>query len=606
MAERLPARSEVPSQFTWDAASVFASDAEWEREFSAVEARLPDVEEFRGRLTASPAMLADWFALKESVSRSMARLHVYALMFSSVDSADQAAAARADRIRSLTSRADAAMSFAEPELLAVEASRLRQWTLEEPRLAHLGHHFEVLERRRAHVRSAEVEEVIGQASDPLGTALTIHGLLANADLDFDPAIGSDGGQHEVAQGTISRLLGSPDREIRRTAWENYADGHLKVRNTMAACIATGVKRDVFVMRARRYQSSLQAALEPSHIPVEVFHNMLAAFEKSFPTWQKYWRIRRQALKLGELYVHDTRAPLTPDELKVDFSTAVEWILEGTEPLGEEYNEALRAGVLEQRWVDVYPNRGKRMGAFSTGAADTHPFIFMSYNDDIFSMSTLAHEIGHSMHSYYSRRNQPFVYARYGLFVAEVASNFHQALVRAHLLRTNPDPRFEIAIIEEAMANFHRYFFTMPSLARFELEVHERVERGEALNADAMIELMAALLLQVYGDEVTLRSGDRERLGSTWAQFHTHLYSNFYVYQYATGIAGANWLAQKVVAGEAGAADRYLQFIKSGASLYPLEALQLAGVDMAKPEPMERAFEAMGAMVDRLGQLVDSV
>jgi oligoendopeptidase F len=423
------------------------------------------------------------------------------------------------------------------------------------------------------------------------------------DLAFPAAKDVESEQHEVAQGTINALLASRDRELRRTAWESYADAHLAMRNTMAACVATGVKRDVFVARARRYASSLDAALSPNHIPVEVFHNMLDAFRRNIPTWHRYWAVRRRALRLDQLYAYDTRATLMREEQPLPFQQAVDWVLEGVRPLGEEYSKVLERGVREQRWVDIYPNKGKRMGAFSTGAVGTHPFIFMSYNDDIFSMSTLAHEIGHSMHSYYTRATQPQVYSRYGLFVAEVASNFHQALVRAHLLATNPDPEFQISVIEEAMANFYRYFFVMPSLARFELETHERVERGEALTADSLNDLMAELMLEVYGQEVTLRGGDRERVGSTWAQFHTHLYSNFYVYQYATGIAGANWLAERVLAGDNSAAQSYLEFIKAGSSLYPLDALRLAGVDMTRREPVEKAFEVMKSMVDRLETLV---
>ncbi|HET6319373.1 MAG TPA: M3 family metallopeptidase [Chloroflexota bacterium] len=283
-----------------------------------------------------------------------------------------------------------------------------------------------------------------------------------------------------------------------------------------------------------------------------------------------------------------------------FAQAVEWISQGMMPLGGEYVSILRDGVLEQRWVDIYPNKGKRMGAFSTGAYDTHPFIFMSYNDDIFSMSTLAHELGHSMHSYFSRKTQPFVYSRYGLFVAEVASNFNQAMVRRHMLNSNRDPEFQIAVIEEAMANFHRYFFIMPSLARFELEVHQRVERGDALTADGLIDLMADLMGEVYGDEVMM---DRARVGSTWAQFHTHLYSNFYVYQYATGIAGAHALVERVLSEGEPAAQAYHSFLKAGGSMYPLDALRLAGVDLASPEPVQKAFDTMAGMVERLEKLV---
>jgi oligoendopeptidase F len=599
----IPVRKDVPPEHTWDAASIFPTPGAWEEEFRSVERLLPDLAEFRGHLADGPATLADWFAAAEAVEATFSRLNVYSYMFYAVDSTDQAATARQERTRGLGSRVDAATSFAEPELLAIGAQKLRSWAREEPRLAIYEHYFDRLERKRKHVRSAEVEELLSQAADPFGTAASIHGVLANADLAFAPAEAGDGDQNEVAQGTINALLASTDREVRRNAWESYADAHLALRNTMAACIAAGVKRDVFVARARRYRTSLDAALAPNHIPLEVFHNMLDTFRRNIPIWHRYWAVRRRALGLDRLHVYDTRATLTKHEIPVSYEQAVEWVLEGVAPLGAEYGEALRRGVLEQRWVDIYPNKGKRMGAFSLTANGTNPFIFLSFNDDIFSMSTLAHEIGHSMHSYYSIATQPFVYQPYSLFVAEVASNFHQALVRAHLLKTSSDTEFQVSVIEEAMANFYRYFFVMPSLARFELEVHERVERGEALNADSLNELMAELMLEVYGDEVELRPGDRERVGSTWAQFHTHLYSNFYVYQYATGIAGANWLAEGVITGEANAAEHYLAFIKSGGSLYPLDALRLAGVDMTRPDPVEHAFAVMASMVDRLERLV---
>jgi oligoendopeptidase F len=246
-----------------------------------------------------------------------------------------------------------------------------------------------------------------------------------------------------------------------------------------------------------------------------------------------------------------------------------------------------------------------MGAFSTGVPGTFPFIFMSYNDDIYSMSTLAHELGHSMHSHYTRKTQPFIYSGYGLFQAEVASNMHQALTRRYLFDTNKDPEFQIAVIEEAMANFYRYFFIMPSLARLELEVHERVEAGSALTADYLNNLMADLMSEVYGSEVVVSDRDRERIGSTWAQFHTHLYSNFYVYQYATGIAGANHLAERVAAGDRKAVEAYLGFLKSGGSMYPLEGLRMAGVDLASPEPVTSAFAVLAEMVERLEELIDA-
>jgi len=625
--ERMPqpvrTRKEIPTEHTWDVGSIFPTQDAWETEFKNIRADLPSLAKHRGHLGDGPQALADWFAASEAIQFRLGKLFVYASMNQSVDANDQDAAARFDRARGLMARAGAAMSFAEPELIAIGFSRLRDWTQHESRLSQRAHYFDRLEKRAEHVRSAEVEELLSQASDTFNTATLTHGILANAELKFAPA--KDGS--EITQGTINALLTHPDREVRRTAWENYADAHLAMKSTMANVIATGVKRDVFHMRARKYKSSLEAALAPNEIPTEVFHNLIKTFRANVPIWHRYWRVRKRALGVDKLRIYDTRAPLTKKKIVVTYAQAVEWISQGMTPLGTDYVGTLRDGTLEQRWVDIYPNKGKRMGAFSTGAPGTHPFIFMSFNEDIFSMSTLAHELGHSMHSYYTRKTQPFPYARYGLFVAEVASNFNQALVRDYLLKNasviasgakqsqsrnkeiassqsallamTPED-VEISVIEEAMANFHRYFFIMPSLARFELEVHERVERGEALTADSLIALMADLLHEVYGDEV---EDDRERSGITWAQFHTHLYSNFYVYQYATGIAGAHALAERVLTGDPQARENYLAFLNAGGSMYPLDALKMAGVDLSSPEPVQKAFDTMGEYVDRLEKLI---
>ncbi|HET7420473.1 MAG TPA: oligoendopeptidase F [Candidatus Dormibacteraeota bacterium] len=602
MSGPLPARSEVDRRFTWDAESVFADEGAWEQAVSTILARLPDLQEFKGHLGDSPDTLADWFDANERAHRLMAKVVVYTNMEYSTDVTNQGAAARADRTRTVIAQLGAASSFAVPEMLAIGLPRLREWVNTSSRLAHLGHYFDRLEKLEKRIRSAEVEQLLTQVSDPLATALSVHGVLANTDLRFPPAVDSKGDLHEVAQGTIANLLTSPDRELRRSAFESYADQHLAMQHAMAASLAGGVKRDVFFARARGYASSLEAALEPAHIPTAVFHNMLRAFQEHIGTWHRYWRVRRQALGLEVLKPYDTRALLSPETIEVPYEEAVEWVAQGVAPLGDEYVRILRRGAFEDRWVDVYPNKGKRMGAFSTGAMDTRPFIFMSYNDDVFSMSTLAHELGHSMHSYHTRGTQPYVYSNYGLFQAEVASNMHQALTRRHLLATRTDPAFQLAVIEEAMSNFYRYFFIMPSLARLELAIHERAEGGGALTAEYLNGLMAELMLEVYGSEVEVSEQDRARIGSTWAQFHTHLYSNFYVYQYATGIAAADHLVGRVAAGDQEAVESYLAFLKSGGSMYPLEGLRMAGVDMTSPEPVESAFATMASYVDRLEKL----
>lgn len=605
MARSLPARADVDRRFTWAAESVFPDETGWDEAALSILARLPDLEEFKGHLGDSPEQLADWFEASERAHRLMRKLLVYSTMAYSCDVGDSTAASRVDRTRSVAAQLGAATSFAVPELLSIGLPKLRRWVAASPRLSHFGHYFDRIEKLQSHVRSAEVEEVLTQVSDPLATALSVHGVLANADLEFAPAVGSDGELHEVAQGTIGALLTNPDREVRRTAFESYADAHLAMRHALATSLAGGVKRDVFFARARGYSSSLEAALEPSYIPPEVFHNVVRTFGENVGTWHRYWRVRKRALGLDVLKPYDARAQLSAATLEVPYDQAVDWIAEGVAPLGEEYVSVMRRGAHEDRWVDIYPNQGKRMGAFSSGSMDTRPFVFMSYNDDIYSMSTLAHELGHSMHSYLARGTQPFVYSDYGLFQAEVASNMHQALTRRHLLAAHTDPTFQIAVIEEAMSNFYRYFFIMPSLARLELAIHEHVERGRSITAEYLNDLMADLMIEVYGSEVDVSGPDRDRIGSTWAQFHTHLYSNFYVYQYATGIAAADHLAGRVAAGDAQAVASYLAFLKSGGSMYPLEGLKMAGVDMTGPEPIEAAFATLAATVDRLETLVGS-
>ncbi len=293
----------------------------------------------------------------------------------------------------------------------------------------------------------------------------------------------------------------------------------------------------------------------------MFHNLLDIFKKNLPLWHRYWKIRRKALGVKTLHPYDVWAPLTTKKHMVPFEKAVDWICEGLAPMGEEYVSVMRQGCLTDRWVDWPPNAGKRQGAFSTRVPrDTHPFILMSYTDDIGSMSTLSHELGHSIHAYYASRAQPMIYYMYPSIISETASNFNQAMTRAHLLNTNPDKYFQIALLEEAMDNFHRYFFIMPTLARFELETHQRIEKGQALTADSMIELMADLFSEGFGGNMDL---DRERVGITWGTFTTHLYIDFYSFQYAIGISAANAIAKRILNGEAECRRGSYQFPQSG-------------------------------------------
>lgn len=592
-------RSEIDPKYTWNAPSVFPSDEAWERAFQKILEDLPKLDKFKGHLLNGPAILADAFEAIEDIILQTGKILVYAGMSHSVEATDQQAAGRYNKVQGMQAKVQAGIAFLDPELLAIGEEKLQQWLEQEPRLAIYEHYFDDLFRKQAHVRSPEVEELLGMLADPFSGVSGTASMLTNADFEFKPAIASDGTEIPLTHGTINKILAGPDREARRTAWENYSDLFLSYKNALATNLVTSIKQNVFLMRARGYSSTLEASLLEYNVPVEVFHNLIETFRKNLPTWHRYWKIRRKALGVDDLHIYDGWAPLTKDHPGVPYDQAVNWICEGLAPMGEAYVEILRKGCLRDRWVDVYPNKGKRAGAFSHGAPGTLPFIMMSYGDTIFSLSTLAHELGHSMHSYLAWQTQPVVYSNYSLFVAEVASNFHQAMVRAYLLDQNHDPAFQISVIEEAMANFHRYFLIMPTLARFELEMHEAVERGEGLTADRMIDRLADLFSEAYGEGMQI---DRPRAGIQWATFG-HLYRDYYVYQYATGIAGAHSLAKRVLSGEKGAVESYLDFLKAGNSIYPLDVLKMAGVDLTQPDAADETFNVLAQMVDSLEELL---
>jgi oligoendopeptidase F len=597
----LPPRSEIPIEETWNLKSIFPSVRDWETALKTVESKLSEITKYQGQLSKGPLTLLEYLKIAEDTNILALKVMVYSGLDQSTDVANQDAAARAGQGRGLMAKVSTAISFAEPELMSIGFEKLYQWADEVPELKIYHHYFSNLERQSLHVRSSEVEEILAMVLEPLpSNTPPAYSSLVNSELPFKPAIGMDGAEMEIGQSSINSLIDHIDRGIRRTAFENYADSYLQFKNTIAGIQIQTLQGDAFRARARRYNSSLQASLEPNNIPLEVFHNLIDVFKQNLPTWHKYWRIRRQALGYDSFGVHDIKAPLTQSKVNIPFDQAVEWICEGMAPLGEEYVDILRRGCTEERWVDRALNKGKRQGAFSWGSYGTQPFIMMSFANDIFSLSTLAHELGHSMHSYYTRKSQPFIYGRYSLFVAEVASNFNQAMVRDYLFKTQTDPAFQLALIEEAMSNFHRYFFIMPTLARWELEMHERIEKSAPINAKIMTDRCAELFAEGYGNDVEY---DHDRIGITWAQFG-HMYMNYYVYQYATGISGAHALVDKVLAEGPNAAEKYINFLKAGNSVYPLDALKTAGVDLTNPEPVEKAFKVLADIVNRLDDLAE--
>lgn len=593
-------RSKVKKNQTWNAESVYPSPTVFDAELKSLVESLEGIKKFQGHLGEHPNTFVEAMGAIDVISQRAAKVQVYASLSSAVDTADQQGASMNSKAMSALAQVSAATSFVDPELLTIGEGTLRQWLKDDPRIKVYEHYLNDLFRKQEHVRNAEVEQILGMLRDPFSSTRGTTNMLANADFKFKPARDSKNKKVELTQSTFDAILSGSDRRARQTAWENYNDQYLAFKNTLANNLATSIKQNVFNMKVRNFDSSLEATLFNGDVPVEMFHNLLSIFKKNLPLWHRYWKIRRKALGVKTLNPYDVWAPLTNKKHKVQFEKAVDWICDGLAPMGTEYVSVMRQGCLQDRWVDWSPNEGKRQGAFSTRVPkDTHPFILMSYTDDIGSMSTLAHELGHSIHAYYASRAQPMIYYTYPSIIAETASNFNQAMTRAHLLNTNRNKYFQIALLEEAMDNFHRYFFIMPTLARFELETHQQIERGQALTADSMIELMADLFSEGFGGNMNL---DRERVGITWGTFTTHLYIDYYSFQYAIGISAANAIARRILNGTANAAEDHINFLKAGSSKPPMDIFKIAGVDMTSTQPIEDAFAVLGDYVDRLETL----
>lgn len=599
MAKTLPRRDEVPKADQWDIESVFPSEAAWSEAFTKADAALATVAAYQGKLASSGKTLLAALQARDTVGNDVHWVALYSGMMVAGDTTNQDNLARDDRAGGLMARWGAAAAFYDPEILAIAPDALAQLIKDEPGLSLYQHYFDQLGLIRDHVRSAEVEAVLAEFGDVAASGFRTHNALEDADMKFGPVPDDDGSEVELAQGNWQRLATSDQRTVRKAAWEGYADGYIRMKNTFAAALAGQVKTDIFYARARKYASAREATMHPHNIPAAVFDNLISTVRANFSLWHRYWAIRQRALGVETLHPYDLYVPLATADEVITYDKGVEMLRAGLAPLGEDYVTTAIKGITEQRWVDKYPNVGKGAGAFSTGAYGTHPFMMQNYDNDLLSLSTLAHELGHSMHTYYTTHTQPPIYTDYSMFVAETASNFNQALMRSYLLNSSDDRRFKIAVIEEGMANFKRYFFIMPILAQYELAIHELVEAGQGLTADGMSAKIAELYKEGYGAGVTM---DEDRVGITWAQF-PHMYGNFYVYQYATGISAANALAAGVVQEGPAAAARYIDFLKAGSSVYPLDALKLAGIDMTTPEPIERAFSVLTGLVDQLDTLV---
>lgn len=587
MAQRLT-REQVPVEETWNLADLFPDPEAWEREREAVLQALATLEAWRGTLGEGVAQVLRVLRLADELDQRVSRLFAYALLARDQDTRDTAAAERYERAVHLATLASRASAWIAPELLASYDDAGLLGLLEaEPELAPFRRLLERLIRERPHVRSAEVEELLAETTPLAQAPANAFTLLDNADIRYGTVTDGDGSVVELTKGRYLQLLERRERSVREQAYVVFNAPYIAHRHTLAALLSAANQRDAFYARARRYESALQAALHPDNIPIEVYTTLIRLVREHTPLLHRYLALRKRVLGLPRLRTFDLYVPLVERPQQVyEYRQARELVLAALAPLGPEYVEPLWAG-LEQRWVDVHETVGKRSGGYSLGVYGVHPYILLNWNGTLREVFTLAHEVGHAMHSYFSSRSQPHPTAEYTIFVAEVASTFNERLLTHYLLETTPDPRGRAALVNDALETFRTALFRQTLFAEFELLTHQAVERGEGLSADRLCELYGQLVSEYYGPDLELDDEVRHE----WSRV-PHFYRNFYVYQYATGLVAATALARAVLAGDEEARRRYLAFLAAGSSKDSLELLRDAGVDLTSPEPYQAAFATM--------------
>jgi len=596
-ASALKTRSQVPAADTWDLTPIFPDDAAWEAEFSDLAARHDGIARFKGTLGRSAADLAAVLEFEKSLDRSTERLAQYAGLRLSEDSSNDASLDRDGRLSSLCAKISEACSWVAPEIQEIPDETFASF-LTDPILGEWLIPLGRLRRLRPHTLGNKEERLLSLSMPVLGGHHETFSQLTNVDMTFGKVVDDRGNEIELTQSSFSSLLQRPDREVRKAAFGKFYTEFDAHRYTLASSLASSIKGDVFLSRARNYPSAREASLFPDNVPVSVYDNLIAAVRSRLPVLHRYYALRRQVFNLPDLHVYDTYAPLVSAvQSDVPFDKATDMVLSALRPLGEEYTEILGKGLRGERWCDRYENKGKRSGAFSYGTYEAPPYILMNYKSDVFSdIYTLAHEAGHSMHTWYARATQSFQNYHYPIFLAEVASTFNEILLTEHLLAETKDRSMRAYLINRQIDDLRGTLFRQTMFAEFEKLTHEAEESGAALTLESFRKTYRGLLDSYFGTGVVIDPElELECLRIP------HFYSAFYVYKYATGISAAITLADGVLtSGETGS---YFGFLRSGGSRFPIETLAEAGVDMNSPRPVNAALDLFERRVAELEELL---
>ena len=591
-------RGDIPHEYTWDLESIFPGDGDWEDSYKTLQQRLPELEALKGTLAQSGQALLEVLQKRDELFEKLESLFVYASMRKDEDTTNSKYQGMYDRAMQLVVYASTVASYIEPEILALPETTLDRFVRETPGLDLYRQQLHDLNRKRTHVRSAEVEAVLAAAEEIAGVPDAIFSMIENADLKLPLINNEEGEEVPLTKGNYLVYIRSTDRRVRKEAFEGMHTAFLKQRNTIAATLAAQVKGNIFYTRQRGYASSRERALAQYNIPVSVYDNLVETVGEHIYLLNRYMKLRKRLLQLDELHMYDLYVPIVKETADdIGYEDAREIILAALAPLGKNYGEVLRR-AFKERWIDVYETPGKRGGAYSGGGYATRPFILLNYQNKRDSMYTLAHELGHSMHSYFTRSHQPFQYGDYTIFVAEVASTLNEGLLTEYLLRTNADPAVRLAILNHSLEDLRGTLFRQTMFAEFEQLVHGQAEQGEPLTADRLSAMYHELNEKYYGAEAVLD----ELIDIEWARV-PHFYYNFYVYQYATGISASSALVQQILREGKPAVERYLKFLSSGSSEYSIELLKKAGVDMTSPEPVRQALQLFDRHLAEMEELI---
>ena len=598
MAKELLKRSEVNPEFTWNLADMYADVSAWEADIAVIREMSAELEKMEGKVTASAENLLKTLSQMAAMEEKSDLAFNYASRLSDEDTGNTTHQAMVQKLHGVISNVSSKLAFIEPEILETSEEVLEGYLAQLPELELYRKQIKEIQRLKPHSLSAEMEKLMAMTGEMSRTASQTFSIFNNADLKFPEVEDENGDTVRITHGRFVGLEESADRRVRKETFEKLYHTYKQYENTLASLYSGQVKQQIFKARARKYNSTLEAAVNSNNVSPKVYENLVATVNDNLDKMHRYVRLRKKLLSVDELHMYDIYTPIIPDAArKISYEEAKETVLKALEPLGEDYIAILKEGF-NNRWIDVYENEGKRSGAYSAGSYSTHPYVLLNYNESLDNMFTLAHEMGHAIHSYLSNSSQPYIYSHYKIFVAEVASTCNEILLMEYLLKNTTDVKERAYLLNHYLDSFKGTVYRQTMFAEYEMKTNALAEAGESLTAEVLDKVYHELNCKYYGPDMV---SDPE-IAVEWARI-PHFYYNFYVYQYATGFSSAVAIARNILKNGAPAVAKYKEFLSGGCSQAPVELLKIAGVDLETPQPIQDALNVFGEILDEMEKLV---